>query len=61
VKSYLRIGVGQMKARRILLLACCLVVLSANALPGQTVDKKRLKDISFDDVKFDIKKGTCQQ
>ena len=47
-----------MKARRILLLACCLVVLSANALPGQTVDKKRLKDISFDDVKFDIKKGT---
>ncbi len=47
-----------MKARRILLMACCLAVLSANAVLGQTVDKKRLKDISFDDVKFDIKKGT---
>ena len=46
-----------MKARRILLMACCLAVLSANAVLGQTVDKKRLKDISFDDVKFDIKKG----
>ena len=58
MKSYLRTGVGQMKARRILSMACCLAVLSANALLGQTVDKKRLKDISFDDVKFDIKKGT---
>ncbi|MBC8437248.1 MAG: DUF3299 domain-containing protein [Planctomycetes bacterium] len=46
-----------MKARRILLMACCLAVLSANAVLGQTVDEKRLKDISFDDVKFDIKKG----
>jgi len=46
-----------MKARRILLMACCLAVLSANAVLGQKVDKKRLKDISFDDVKFDIVKG----
>ena len=47
-----------MKARRILLMACCVAILSANAVLGQTVDKKRLKDISFDDVKFDIVKGT---
>ena len=46
-----------MKAKRILLMACCLALLSANAVFGQTVDKKRLKDISFDDVKFDIVKG----
>ena len=47
-----------MKAKRILLMACCVAVLSANTVLGQAVDKKRLKDISFDDVKFDIVKGT---
>ena len=57
MKSYQRIGFGCMKARRVFLIACCLAILSVNAVLGQTVDKKRLKDISFDDIKFDIVKG----
>ena len=52
---------GCMKARRVFLIACCLAILSVNAVLGQTVDKKRLKDISFDDIKFDIKSSPTIQ
>ena len=46
-----------MLSGRFLVTTICLAVLLPSVAVSQTVDKNRLKDISFDDVKFDIAKG----
>ena len=46
-----------MLSGRFLVTAICLAILLPSVAVSQTVDKKRIKDISFDDVKFDITKG----
>ena len=46
-----------MLSSRFLVTTICLAILLPSVAVSQTVDKNRLKDISFDDVKFDIAKG----
>ena len=46
-----------MLSGRFLVTAICLAILLPSVAVSQTIDKKRIKDISFDDVKFDITKG----
>jgi len=46
-----------MLSSRFLVTTICLAILLPSVAVSQTVDKNRIKDISFDDVKFDIAKG----
>ncbi len=46
-----------MLSGRFLVTTICLAILLPSVAVSQTVDKNRIKDISFDDVKFDIAKG----
>jgi len=46
-----------MLSGRFLVTTICLAMLLPSVAVSQTVDKNRIKDISFDDVKFDIAKG----